>query len=98
MVSGDRVAFATSDGAHYLQAINGGGATLRATGTSVGPWETFVVEREDGGVVWRGDSMSLRANTTPWYVIAESGGGRNVNVNSTNRGPWETFTVTFVQP
>ena len=97
-MSGDRVAFVTADGTHYLQAAGGGGSALRATGQSVGSWETFTIERSGGGVIRHGESIALRANDTPWYVVADGGGGGNVNVNSTNRGPWETFTVTFVQP
>ena len=43
LVSGDRVAFVTADGTHYLQAAGGGGSALRATGQSVGSWETFAM-------------------------------------------------------
>ncbi len=98
LVSGDRVAFTTSDGIHYLQAIGGGGAALRALGTAVGLWETFVIEKPGGGVILHGDAIALRANDTPWYVVAEGGGGGNVNVNSASRGGWETFRVVFVSP
>src|SRR5262245_34789462 len=35
LVSGDRLAFQTADGTHYLQAVGGGGATLRAVGTQI---------------------------------------------------------------
>jgi hypothetical protein len=97
-ISGDRVAFATVDGKHFLQAVGGGGASLRASSQSVGGWETFVIERVGGGVIRHGDSVTLRTADAPWYVTAESGGGGNVFVNSASRGGWETFTVFFATP
>ena len=98
LVSGDRVAFTTPDGVHYLQAAGGGGGALRAAAESVGGWETFIIEKVGGGVIRHGDSITLRANDTAWYVVADGGGGGNVNVNSTSRGPSETFTILFVSP
>ena len=87
-----------SDGTHYLQAINGGGGSLRAGGTSVGPWEIFTIEKPGGGVIHHGDSISLRAGDSPWHVVAEGGGGGSVSVRSASRGAWETFTILFVTP
>jgi hypothetical protein len=92
------VAFATVDGKHFLQAVGGGGASLRASSESVGGWETFVIERPGGGVIRHGDSVTIRTADAPWYVTAESGGGGNVFVNSASRGGWETFTVFFATP
>src|SRR5262249_51529489 len=43
IISGDSVALQTVDG-HYLQAVGGGGGGLRATGTQIGPFETFTIE------------------------------------------------------
>jgi hypothetical protein len=97
-ISGDRVALLSSDGTHYLQAVGGGGAALRASGENVGAFETFVMERSGGGLIRHGDGITLRAADTPWYVVAESGGGGNVYVNSTSRGGWETFNIFFVTP
>ena len=97
-ISGDRVALTAADGIHYLQAVGGGGSSLRAVGQSVGSWETFTIERGGGGVIRHGESITLRANDTSWYVVAEGGGGGNVNVNSASRGPLETFTILFVTP
>jgi hypothetical protein len=98
LISGDRVAFATPDGAHYLQAVGGGGSSLRATSQSIGSAETFIIERPGDGVIRHGESVSLRASNTQWYMVAEGGGGGGVNVNSASRGPSETFTVLFVSP
>jgi hypothetical protein len=97
LVSGDHVAFMTADGAHYLQAANGGGSTLRAAGQSVGAYETFVVERSGGGVLRHGETISVRANESSWYVVADGGGGGAVNVNGTSAiaGP---LTLLFVTP
>jgi len=98
LVSGDRVAFSTADGIHFLQAVAGGGSGLRATAQSVGPWETFLIERPEDGVIRHGESITLRANDTSFYIGADGGGGGNVNVNGLYRGPWETFTILFVSP
>jgi hypothetical protein len=98
LISGDRVAFTTATGVHYLQAAGGGGAALRAAGASVGGWEVFIMEKPAGGVIRHGDSITLRANETPFYVVAEGGGGGNVSVNSSARGAWETFKILFVSP
>jgi hypothetical protein len=98
LVSGDRVAFATADGTHFLQAVGGGGSSLGAASQSVGASETFTIERSGGGVIRHGEPITLRATDTPWYVVAQGGGGGNVFVNSASRGPWETFTILFVSP
>jgi hypothetical protein len=97
LVSGDRVAFLTADGTHYLQAVNGGGAGLRAGATAIGPQETFVIERASGapGVIRHGEPVLLRANDSSWYVTADGGGGGAVNANTTNRGAFETFMLLF---
>ena len=94
------MALTAADGIHYLQAVGGGGSSLRAVGQSVGSWETFTIERAGGGggVIRHGESITLRANDTSWYVVAEGGGGGNVNVNNASRGPSETFTSLFVTP
>jgi len=96
--SAPRVIVMTSDGTHYLQAAGGGGGALRAAGDSVGGWETFIIERDGGGVIRHGESITLRANDTQWYVTAERGGGGSVAVNGLSRGPSETFTILFVSP
>ena len=98
IISGDRVALLTSDGTRYLQAIGGGGTSLRAVGTAIGPFETFTIERSGGGVIVHGDAIALRTSNGSWYVSAENGGGRSVSVNSVARGPWETFTILLVSP
>ena len=99
LISGDRVSLNTSDGTHYLQAVNGGGgSSLRAASVSVGPRKPFTIERLANGVVLHGDAIALRANDTPWYVVAEAGGGGNVFVNTTSRGVRETFTIFFISP
>jgi len=98
LISGDGVAFATADGTNYLQAVGGGGSSLRAVGRTVGSWETFIVERAGGGVIRHGEAITLRAIDTPWYITAEGGGSGSVNVNSVSRGPAETFTILFVTP
>ncbi len=98
LISGDRVAFTSSDGTHYLQAVNGGGGALRASSQSVGPAETFTIEKPGGGIIRHGDSISLRAGDSSWYVVAANGGGSTVNVTSTSRTGWETFTILFATP
>jgi hypothetical protein len=98
LISGDHVALATSDGIHYLQAVNGGGGPLRASSQSVGALETFTIEKPGGGVIHDGDSIAQRAGDSSWYVVAEGGGGGNVSVTSTSQGGWETFTIQFVTP
>jgi len=98
LLSGDRVAFTSADGIHYLQAAGGGGTSLRAAGPGIGGWETFIIEKPGGGVIRHGDSITLRANDTQWYIVADGGGGGNVSVNSTSQGPWETFKILFVTP
>ncbi len=98
LISGDRVAFTTSDGIHYLQAANGGGGPLRASSQNAGAWETFTIEKLGGGLIHHGDSIALRAGDSSWYVVADSGGGGSVNVTSASRGAWETFTILFVTP
>ena len=98
LISGDRVAFTTSNGTHYLQAANGGGGALGASSQTVGSWETFTIEKPGGGIIHHGDLISLRAGDSSWYVAADGGGGAGVNVRSTSRGGWETFTILFVTP
>jgi len=98
LIAGDRVAFTTSDGTHYLQAVNGGGGSLRASSQSVGLWETFRLEKSGGGIIHHGDSIALGAGDSSWYVVADGGGGGSVNVTSPSRGGWETFTLLFVTP
>jgi len=98
LISGDHVALLTADGAHYLQAVNGGGGALRAAASSVGATETFTIEKAGGGVIHHGDSVSLRAGDSTWYVSAESGGGGNTSVSATSRGAFESFTILFVTP
>jgi hypothetical protein len=98
LVSGDRVAFMTADGKHYLQAVGGGGAALAAGADSIGPAETFTLERLASGVIQHSDPIALRASDTPWLVVAEGGGGGNVMVNSASRGGSESFTIFFATP
>ena len=98
LISGDRVALATADGKHYLQAVGGGGGQLRASSETVGAAETFTIEKPGGGVIRHGDAVSLRAADSTWYVSAESGGGSNVTVAGTARGAFETFTLLFATP
>jgi len=98
VISGDKVALTTPDGAHYLQATGGGGSSLRAEGKSVGSWETFRIEKAGGGVIHDGDAVTLRANDSPWYVAAEGGGGGTTNVGSSSAASWETFRIFFVTP
>ncbi len=38
---GDTVAFRASNGTHYMSALNGGGSSVNASATAIGPWETF---------------------------------------------------------
>jgi hypothetical protein len=92
------VAFTTADGIHYLQATGGGGTSLRAAGASIGGWEAFIIEKPGGGIIRHGNSITLRANETPFYVSAEGGGGGSVSVNSASPGAWETFKILFVSP
>src|SRR2546425_2762226 len=75
LISGDRVAFTTSDGTHYLQAANGGGGALGASSQNVGSWETFTIEKTGGGIIHHGDLISLRAGDSSLYVAADGGGG-----------------------
>jgi hypothetical protein len=98
LVSGDRVAFATADGKHFLQAPGGGGATLMAGAESIGPSETFTIERRGDGVIRHGESVTLRVSGTSWYVSAEGGGGGNVQATAASPGRAETFTLLFVSP
>ena len=98
LISGDRVALATADGKHYLQAVGGGGGQLRASSDSVGGLEAFTIEKPGGGVIHHGDAVSLRAGDSSWYISAESGGGAGVSVTGTARGAFETFTLLFVTP
>jgi len=98
LISGDRVALATADGTHYLQAAGGGGGQLRASADAIGAFETFTIEKPGGGVIRHGDSVALRAGDTSWYVSADGGGGGNASVTGTARGAWETFTILFVTP
>lgn len=96
LISGDRVSLATADGAHFVQAANGGGGPLRATGQAVGAFETFVIEKPGGGVIHHGDAVAMRAGS--WYVVADAGGGAGASANSAARGAWETFTLLFATP
>jgi len=98
LISGDRVALATADGKHYLQAVGGGGGQLRASSDSIGAFEAFTIEKPGGGVIHHGDAVSLRAGDSSWYVSAESGGGSGVGVTATARGAFETFTLLFATP
>jgi len=38
---GDEVAFRSVSGTNYLSALNGGGSSVNAQATAIGPWETF---------------------------------------------------------
>jgi hypothetical protein len=98
LLSGDRVALATNDGKHYLQAVNGGGGALRALSTTIGAAETFIIEKPGGGIIRHGDTISLRVADASWFVSAENGGGGNVSANAAARGAWETFTLLFTTP
>jgi hypothetical protein len=91
------VAIRTADGTHYLTAVGGGGGALRAAADSAGPWETFIVEKPEGGGIRPGDSIRLRVNSDArWYLAAEGGGGGRVMANRPSAGTWETFTLRFV--
>lgn len=98
LVSGDRVAFVAADGIHYLEATGGGGSSLRATSTTIGPSNTFLIERAGDGVIRHGESIGLHVADTSWYVAAEGGGGGNAHVRSISWAAWETFTILFVTP
>ena len=98
LVSGDKVSLKTSNGTHFLQAVNGGGGALRASSQTVGAAETFTIEKPGGGVIHHGDAISLRAGDSSWYVVATGGGGGTVNVTSTSATGWETFTILFATP
>jgi len=81
-----RASFGTSDGAHALVAVGGGGGALRADSTADGADETFDL------VAAGGAQVALRA-ANGQYVSAEGGGGGDVNVNRAAARAWETFTV-----
>lgn len=98
LISGDRVALATNDGKHYLQAVNGGGGALRALSTTIGAAETFIIEKPGGGIIRHGDAIGLRVADTSWFVSAENAGGGNVSASAPSRGAWETFTLLFTTP
>lgn len=98
VISGDKVSLTTASGTYYVQALNGGGSTLRGDAKSAGAWETFRIEKAGGGVIHHGDSVTLRANDSSWYVVADGGGGGGANVNSAAAAAWETFKIVFVTP
>jgi len=66
-------------------------------GEGIGPFETFVVEKPDGGAVRPGDTIRLKVADGPWYLSADGGGGGNLSANKTSAGLWETFRVFFVR-
>jgi len=97
LTSGDRVTFRSYLGP-YLQAEGGGRPTARllAAGAGEGPWETFKIIKEGGGVINSGDHVFIQSTSDPpFYVVAELGGGSVVNVNSDAAGVYETFTIVI---
>jgi hypothetical protein len=96
--SGDLVNIQTIAG-YFVVAEGGGGDVVNANRTAAFTWETFRIERLDGGgTIGSGATVSLQAYNG-WsggggnYVVAEGGGGSVVNANRGAVGPWETFTI-----
>ncbi len=83
--------FRTATG-HYLVADSGGGSSVAANRTAIGPWERFVFADLNGGDLLHGDLINLRASNGS-FVVAEGGGGGVVNANRGVGGAWEAFRV-----
>jgi hypothetical protein len=64
-----------------------GGASLIASRSAVGPWETFTMIDRGGGTV------AMRAAANNRYVCAESAGGSALIANRAAVGQWETFRL-----
>jgi len=93
LVAGSNVTFRTVNGVNYLVAQGGGGADVRASSTSAGPWETFTLSIQAGGPLVDGDRVTLRTSDTVHYLQAVGGGGAAFRAPATAAGPWETFIV-----
>ena len=92
--------FQTSDGTHYVSAVNGGGVAnaeaIHTDATSVGPWETFnlVFQPADG-------TYAIQTPDGVHYVTAVHGGGRSaeaIHTDKTSVGPWEKFWLIYATP
>lgn len=70
----------------YLRAEGGGGAGVRADGTSVNEFERFtLIDLGNNQVAFQCHNGN--------YLVAEGAGGGPVNCNRPAIGPWEIFTL-----
>ena len=89
---GNTWALRTSDG-HYVTAVNEGGlatGAIHTDATSIGPWETFIVENPRDPIY----NLFAFKTLSGYYLTAEGGGNRTTNAIATNRtvlGSWEKF-------
>jgi hypothetical protein len=90
-----RVVLRASNGANYVVAENGGGASVLADRTAAGPggWEIFGVSVLSGGPLISGDRVALTTSDGTHYLQAANGGGGLLRATSQSIGAFETFTI-----
>jgi hypothetical protein len=90
-----RVAFRTIDGIHYIQAVNGGGSSVRATPSWIQAWEHFWLMDLNGGDLRAGDPVNIKTGNDEWFLVAQGGGGPRsvVDANARFGHSWERFVI-----
>ena len=108
-----QLAIKTSDGRHYLTAVNGGGLgepsgiALNTNAQTAGAWETFKIVVLSGGPYFGSPNTTFAIQTSGGnYVTAVNGGGIGgpndasspIHADATTIGPWEKFTFNVTNP
>lgn len=93
LISGEEVYIRAYDRKHYLCAEQGGGDKVVADRTQPKNWETFIIQKMNGGGAIRyHDPVAFKAINGN-YMVAENGSAAEVNANRTSAGSWETFIL-----
>jgi hypothetical protein len=92
LYSGDPVMLQTYDG-HLLGAEGGGGSSINSNAVTRGQWETFVIEKDGGGLIATGDAVGFKATDGLHYMSASIGGDNALQAQSTAFDINETFIL-----
>jgi hypothetical protein len=85
--------------AYWLSAVGGGGGSVTASATSVGPYERFTIRKTAGlsfyGPIANNDAIALQTYNG-YYLHIDNGGGSTITANATSIGNLETFNYAKV--
>lgn len=93
--SGQKVHLRASNGM-YLCAEGGGGGQINANRPWAKEWETYTLEKRDGGALKDGDEVSFRTYDGKHYLTAELGGGGTLTASAPSAEAFSTFTLTLI--